>query len=80
MRRRLLLAALLAGLAFAPAPAAADDDDHDRARAAVSRRDALPLTRILEIAQRVAPGEVVEVDLDDDDGRLVYEIETLARN
>lgn len=80
MRRILLLCALLAGLAIAPALADERRRDHDDARAAVARRDALPLARILEAAQRAVPGEVIEVELEHEDGRLLYEVETIARN
>lgn len=84
MRRRLLLIALFAGLALAPLGAAAQGgrgrDDHNRAREAMERRDALPLAQILEAALRSVPGEVLEVELEREDGRLLYEIEILARN
>lgn len=82
-RRTLILGALLAALALAPAAALAERGrrgDHDDARRAVEQRDALPLARILEIAQRQVPGEVLEVELEREDGRLLYEIEILARN
>lgn len=83
MRRRALLAAL--ALALAPGAALAEQGrgragDHDRAREAMERRDALPLWRILEIAQRTVPGEILEVELEQEDGGLLYEIEILARN
>ena len=74
MRRWLLIPFLV--LAMAP-PALADDDDHDRARAAVARGDILPLSRILDIAKRDTPGRVIDVDLDEDDGRYIYEIEII---
>lgn len=37
----------------------------------------LPLARILQIAQSLVPGEVLKVELDDDDGIPEYEIEML---
>ncbi len=73
--RAALLAFLLAG---AVVPATADDDDeHDRVRAMMERGEVLPLSAILEIVAREAPGEVIEVDLDEDDGEVIYEIEVL---
>lgn len=85
MSRRFFIASLGAALAVAAAtPALADrgrgrHGDHDEARAAVEAREALPLTRILEIARRTVPGEIVEVELERDHGRLIYEVEVLTR-
>jgi len=78
---RPVLAALCLMFAL-PGEAAADRrrGDHDDARHAVERREALPLARILAAATRAVPGEVLEVELERDDGRLLYEIEILARN
>ena len=45
---------------------------------AITGTGLLPLARILAIAQRRVPGDVVEVDLDDDDGRPEYELEILT--
>lgn len=71
-------AALLA-LVLVGAPSAAwADDDHDRVRAMVESGEVLPLPAILEIVAREAPGEVIEVDLDEDDGDVIYEIEVLT--
>ncbi len=84
MRRFLipLLAALFIGLGLAAAPTLAQErrGDHDQAREAVARRDAIPFAQILDTALRTVPGEVLEVDLERDDGRLLYEVEILARN
>lgn len=44
-----------------------------------SDRQRLPLARILEIAQAEVPGEVIEVDLDDDDDEVPeYEVTILT--
>lgn len=45
---------------------------------AIAGNGLLPLARILDIALRRVPGDVVEVDLDDDDGRPEYELEILT--
>jgi uncharacterized membrane protein YkoI len=60
-------------------PAFADDDDHDRARAAVQRGAILTLERILAIAERDTPGRVIDVELDEDNDRYLYEIEIIDR-
>lgn len=52
--------------------------DHEFARDAVGRGEILPLARILARVQQQHPGRVVEVELDDDDGKLIYEIEMVT--
>lgn len=51
--------------------------DHEIARNAVARGELLPLSKILQIAQRAYPGKLLEVELDRDDGRFEYELEIL---
>jgi uncharacterized membrane protein YkoI len=66
-------------LLFAPGAATADDDrDHDRARAALERGEIQPIARILEAAARAVPGEVIEVELEREQGRWVYELEVIT--
>ncbi|MEN3950126.1 PepSY domain-containing protein [Iodidimonas sp. SYSU 1G8] len=83
--KRILLACL-AGLLTAN-PVNADDDwdddyysEHDLARDALGRGAALPLATILAIAGRYQPGDIIDVDLDEEDGRLVYELKVLTRS
>jgi uncharacterized membrane protein YkoI len=52
--------------------------DHDDALAAVGARQALPLTRIFQIAQTAVPGEIIEVELDREHDRLIYEVDILT--
>jgi uncharacterized membrane protein YkoI len=54
------------------------DDDHDRARKARLAGDVLPLSRILDSVGEQFEGKFVEVELEDEDGRVVYEIEVLT--
>lgn len=54
------------------------DGDHDEALRAVQTREALPLARIMEIATREVPGDIIEVELEHDDGQLIYEVEVLT--
>jgi uncharacterized membrane protein YkoI len=56
------------------------EEDHDIARQAVERGELLPLTKILAAAEREYPGRVLEVELEREDGRYLYEIEVLTKN
>jgi len=71
-----LMTVLTAMLALASAPAQADSDQ-DRARAAVQAGQVLPLKTVLERLEREHPGQVLEVELEQDDGRWIYEIKLL---
>lgn len=78
-RLLLSLAALwLASVAFAPALAESErEGDHDRARAALQAGEVMPLQKVLEQVQRSHPGEVLEVELEHERGRWVYELKLL---
>lgn len=82
IRPRPLLLLALAALTVATG-AAADDkkkQNHEAARQALLRKEVLPLTRILAIAAQRAPGEVIEVELEQGDhGRLKYDLKILAK-
>lgn len=69
---------LLLSLAAAAAPALADRDDHDRARRALDAGEILPLSDILATVHAVQPGRVIEIELERDDGRWVYELELVS--
>lgn len=59
-------------------PAHADGRrDHDRARAAMKAGQVLPLQEVLEKVLRSHPGDVLEVELEREDGRWVYELKIL---
>lgn len=73
---RLLFALLLAALAAA-GPAVAGDH-HDRARRAVEEGRILPLKEIIARAQKAEPGQVIEAELEDEHGAIVYEIKMLT--
>lgn len=74
MRHMLVVLALLLA-----APALADDD-HDRAREALARGEILPLSRILAVVEQEVGGRIIEIDLDRDDGRYVYDVEAVSRD
>lgn len=60
-----------------PAVRAGDRHDHDRARAAVQTAQVLPLAVVLERLQRTHPGQVLELELEREDGRWIYEVKLL---
>ena len=72
MKHLVLLLALIA------TPALADDDDHDLARGALAAGEILPLSAIIDVATSLRPGRVIEIDLERDDGRWIYELELLT--
>jgi hypothetical protein len=74
--RPVLTALLLAGLVL-PAARADERRDHERARAAVQAGQVLPLPTFLERLQRSHPGQVLELELEHDDGRWIYEVKLL---
>lgn len=61
------------------APAVANGkDDHDRARQAVQAGLVLPLPVVLDRLQREVPGQVLEVELEHEGARWIYEIKLLT--
>lgn len=91
-RTALLILALLTGLLLVgfAAPALAENgrgaggqrkdqgQDQDRARDAVAREGARPLAAILPAIEARFGARMVEVDVDVEAGRLVYEIELIT--
>jgi len=76
----LILCAVLYTLGGPFAFGADDESDHEIARSAVERGELLPLSRILELVERDFPGRILEVDLERERGRLLYEIEVLRED
>lgn len=74
MRRFLLV---LLPLALATGAARADERDHDRARAALQAGEVLPLGAVLQRVARSHPGDVLEVELEREQGRWIYELKLL---
>lgn len=73
--RRLLL--LLLPLALVGGVARADPRDHDRARAALQAGEVLPLADVLRRVAQTHPGDVLEVELEREHGRWIYELKLL---
>jgi uncharacterized membrane protein YkoI len=72
---RTVLAALLAALPLAGIRA--DEDDQERALSAREAGRALPLAGILERARADASGRILGVELEDEGGRVIYEVKVL---
>src|SRR5262249_50273573 len=68
----------MALLGMCLATAAMADTDHERARRAVEQGLILPFKDILAKVQQAYPGQLLEVDLDDEEGFFVYEFEILS--
>jgi uncharacterized membrane protein YkoI len=60
-----------------PVPAAAGDSDHVVARKLRESGQILPLEQIVERARAAKPGEIIETELEREQGRYVYEVEIL---
>lgn len=76
---RLPLLLLGAVLVAAPMCAAlAGKDDHVEARELLRRGKILPLAQILAAAQKRVPGDVIEVELERDDGLWQYKVKVLT--
>lgn len=66
---------LAAALAISPAWA---DSDHDRVRRAVEEGRILPLKDILARCEARHPGQLLEAELEDEHGALIYELKVLG--
>ncbi len=75
-----LLASVILLLPFSAALTAGGDHDHDRARRALEAGEILPLGTIIHRLERTYPGQIIEVELERDDGVWVYEIKLLRDN
>lgn len=74
---KLAICILAASLLVSPAWA---DSDHDRARRAVEEGRILPLKEILARAEASHPGQLLEAELEDELGRLIYELKVLTKD
>ncbi|MBB3329609.1 putative membrane protein YkoI [Halomonas campaniensis] len=70
----LLLLLALAGLP----PLAAGDDDWQELHERVSRGELVPMATVLDWLEARYAGQVLEVELEREDSRLVYEVEMLG--
>jgi uncharacterized membrane protein YkoI len=75
-------ALLLAAMLWTPALAGdhGDRKDHERARQAMTAGQVLPLRTVLERLERGHPGQVLEVELEQDDNQWIYEVKLLQND
>ncbi len=81
--RTQLIALLVVMFALGPPTLASPHDhehghDHNRARAALGRGEIRPLAEVLDMVTASIPGDVVEVELEREDGAWVYEFKIIA--
>ncbi|WP_345247415.1 PepSY domain-containing protein [Pigmentiphaga soli] len=85
LRRRALPALAAAALCLLPPALAAARDqgcgkDQDCARRALVSGQIKPLSDVLQAVRDKVPGDVIEIELDHDDGRWIYEVKVLPPN
>ena len=77
--RPLVLALSVSIAAILPVPVAlADKSDHIEARELLRRGEIVPLAQILEVVGHRVPGDVIEVELERDDGVWEYKVKVLT--
>jgi len=79
-KNRLIIHALFSLLLLSFHPLAQADDDYIEAKRLLKSGEILPLENILENAKKLYPGKIIEVELEQKDSQIVYEIEILAKN
>jgi uncharacterized membrane protein YkoI len=70
----------MAGMAALPSALAQDRDpqpDHELARQALQRKEILPLDEVLNAIRGRVPGEIVEIELEREQDRWIYEVEII---
>ena len=79
-RIRPLVLALSVGIAaiLPVSVALADKSDHIEARELLRRGEIVPLAQILEVVGHRVPGDVIEVELERDDGVWEYKVKVLT--
>ncbi len=80
MMRGLLPLILICAIALPASLTHADDDDLDRLRDAVRRTEVMPLSTLQDQVRKTFPGEIISVEIDEDDGRFIYEFKVLQTN
>lgn len=68
---------LVLAAALSAGAVARDRGDHERAREAVVAGQILPLRTVLERLEREQAGQVLEIELESEDRRWIYEVKLL---
>lgn len=72
-----LLLILVPGMG--PVALASSPHDHEKARAAFEKGEIKPLSSILEIVAKNYPGDVLEIELENEKKQWIYEIKILTK-
>jgi uncharacterized membrane protein YkoI len=59
------------------APSLQADDDSERARLLKQQGKILPLEQVISAAMAIKSGQILETELEEEDGRFIYELEIL---
>lgn len=73
-----LTIAVLAALALGASAVRGDDVDHEDLRRAVERNELVSLRSLFDWIEARYEGRIIEVEIDDDDDMLIYEVEMLT--
>ncbi len=66
------LMALVGSVAYADS-----DKDHDKARQILAKKEILPLDQVLAKVRAEVPGDVIDVELEDEDDGWIYEFKII---
>lgn len=61
-------------------PPSSHADDVDRVRELRSTDSILPLSQILRVVEKRHPGTLLEVELEEEEGQIIYEMEILGKD
>lgn len=67
-------------LSLIPAHYVVADDDSQLARLLQQQGNILPLEQIIQSAMAIKSGQILETELDDEDGRYLYELDILDQH
>ncbi len=68
---------LIALLGLATSGLVFSEEDHDRAKILKERGQIRPLTEIIDKVRTKHSGEIIEVELEEEEGKIIYELELL---
>jgi len=73
-----IMPVILALLISGPAQIVQADDDYIEAKRLRDSGEIMPLEEILKNVRRTYPGRILEVELENEKGRVIYELEILG--